>query len=460
MTHDRPHTREQLEAWDDAHLWHPFTPHTVYRDDDPLLVAEGEGNYLVDVDGRRFLDGVASIWCSAFGHRRPEIDQAVHDQLGRIAHATMLGNATVPSILLARRLVEITPPELTRVFFSDNGSTANEVALKIAYQYWRQADGGRESGRTKFLAIGGAYHGDTVGAVSVGGMDLFHERFRGLLFEVLRSPSPYCYRCPLGKERASCAIDCLGAFEAMVKEHGSELAAVILEPGLQGAGGMIPYPDGFLRRVGEVVRKAGALLVFDEVAVGMGRSGAMFACEREGVTPDLLCIAKGLTGGYLPLAATLTTERVFEAFLGPPEEARTFFHGHTYTGNPLGAAAALATLDIFERERVVEGLPAKVERLANRLSGLDALPAVGEVRQYGLAAGVEMVRDPASRTAFPAAERRGMRVCLRAREKGVFLRPLGDVIVLMPPLSITMEEIDLLVFAVEHGIRVECADAR
>ena len=457
MATEPGHTREQLEAWDDAHLWHPFTPHSAYRDDDPLLVAAGEGNYLIDVDGRRYLDGVSSIWCSVLGHRRAEIDEAVRDQLTRIAHATLLGNSNVPAVLLARRLVTLTPRELTRVFFSDNGSTANEVALKIAFQYWGQVEPGTR--RTKFLAIGGAYHGDTVGAVSVGGIDLFHERFGGLLFEVLRAPSPYCYRCPLGKERESCDVDCLLAFERAVEEHGDELAAVILEPGMQGAGGMIPYPDGYLRRMADAVRASGALLAFDEVAMGMGRSGALFVCEKEEIVPDLLCIAKGLTGGYLPLAATLTTERVFEAFLGPPEAGRTFFHGHTYTGNPLGAAAALATLGIFERERVVEGLAPKMERLADRLKTLEEIPAVGEVRRYGMAAGVELVADRASKARYRVAERRGMRVCRRAREKGVFLRPLGDVIVLMPPLSITLEEIDTLVDTIAHGIRVECADA-
>ncbi|MHC4472825.1 MAG: aminotransferase family protein, partial [Planctomycetota bacterium] len=266
MAKDEVHTREQLEAWDDAHLWHPFTPHSVYREDRPLLVREGDGNYLVDVDGRRYLDGVASIWCNTFGHRRPEIDEAVRRQLSLIAHATLLGNSNEVAIRLARRLVTITPPELTRVFFSDDGSTANEVALKIAYQFWMQAEGGGQGRRTSFLAIGGAYHGDTVGAVSVGGVELFHDRFRGLLFEVLRSPSPYCYRCPLGKERATCSIDCLGEFEQIVTRRGDELAAVILEPGLQGAGGMIPYPEGFLARVGELTREAGTLLIFDEVA--------------------------------------------------------------------------------------------------------------------------------------------------------------------------------------------------
>jgi len=450
---DEPYSREQLEAWDDAHVWHPFTPQSAYRDDNPLLVAEGDGNYLVTADGRRYLDGVGSLWCNLFGHRRKEIDAAISAQLKKIAHATLLGNASVPAVVLARRLVEIAPEGLTRVFFSDDGSTANEVALKISYQYWRQADGGRQKGRTKFLALTNAYHGDTVGAVSVGGMETFHTRFADLLFDVERAPSPYCYRCPLGKERTTCAVDCLAELERVVAEHGDELAAVVLEPGMQGAAGMIPYPDGFLRRAAEAVRKAGALLILDEVAMGMGRSGEMFVSAREGVTPDFLLIAKGITGGYLPLAATLTTDRIHEAFLGRPEEGRTFFHGHTYTGNALGAAAAIATLDIFEKDRVFDALPEKIERLRTRLETLRDLPAVGDIRQYGLAAGVEIVADRTLKTPFRASERMGMRVCNLAKERGVFLRPLSDVIVMMPPLSITLEEIDTLVAAIEHGIR-------
>jgi adenosylmethionine-8-amino-7-oxononanoate aminotransferase len=450
-------TPEELRAFDDAHLWHPFTPHSVYRAEDPLLVESGEGNWLIDVDGNRYLDGVASLWCNAFGHRRPEIDAAIRDQLGKIAHATLLGHAHVPAVKLAKRLAGIAPEGLTRVFFSDDGSTAVEVSLKIAWQFFRQADGGREARRTKFLALGGAYHGDTVGAVSVGGIDTFHERFRGLLFPVLRAPGPYCYRCPLGLERATCGIACLAEVEKTIAREGPELAAVVLEAGFLGAAGIIPHPEGFLRGVARATRAAGALLVLDEVAAGMGRSGAMFACGREGVAPDLLCLGKGITGGYLPLAATLATERVFAAFLGPPSEGRTFFHGHTYTGNPLAAAAALAALDLFERE--LPGLPAKAAYLGAAVRRLADLPAAGDVRHYGLAAGIELVADRGTKRSFPPGERRGMRVCLRAREKGVFLRPLGDVIVLMPPLSITPGEIDLLVAAVSHGIRTECGDA-
>lgn len=438
--------RATLERWDDEYVWHPFTPHSVYRDEDPLLVVAGEGNYLIDVDGERYLDGVSSIWCNTFGHRRPEIDAAITAQLGRIAHATMLGNAVDPAIRLAKRLVEITPAGLDKVFFSDNGSTAAEIAVKMAYQSMQQS--GRTD-RTRFMALGNAYNGDTIGAVSLGGVDLFHARFRPMLFEVVRAPSPYRYRDP--------DTDHLAEFERIFAAHAHELVAVVLEPGMQGAGGMITYPDGYIRRVAELCREAGVYLVFDEVAMGMGRSGRMFACEREGVTPDFLCLAKGLTGGYLPLAATLTTKAVFDNFLGAPAEGRTFFHGHTFTGNALGCAAALATLDIFEKDDVVAGLPAKVERLTAELQRLWKFDVVGDIRQYGLAVGVELVRDRQTKESFDPAERRGYRVCRFARERGVFLRPLGDVLVLMPPLSITDDEIATLVEALAHGIAREFA---
>ncbi len=429
-------SRRELEAFDDAHLWHPFTPHSVYREEEPLLIERGEGNYLIDVDGRRYLDGVASLWCNVFGHQKREIDAAIRAQLERIAHATLLGHASVPAVLLAKRLAELAPAPLEKVFFSDDGSTAVEVAIKMALQFWQQTGAPR---RKRFLALANGYSGDTVGAVSIGGIDLFHSRFGPLLFDVVRAPAPS-------------APGALAGFEHLFERHHGELAAVVLEPGFQGAGGIATYPDGYLLRVAELCRREDVLLVFDEVAVGMGRSGRMFACEREGVTPDLLCIAKGLTGGYLPLAATLATRRIFDAFLGPPSEGRTFFHGHTYTGNALGAAAALATLDLFEKEQVIERLAPKIARLARALERVRALPGVAAVRHYGLAAGIDLASEAPTL-------RRGYRVCRRARELGVFLRPLGDTLVIMPPLSITEEELETIVDAVVHGITEEQADA-
>ncbi|MEO8138954.1 MAG: adenosylmethionine--8-amino-7-oxononanoate transaminase [Gemmatimonadota bacterium] len=447
---------ETLATWDDAYLWHPFTPHSVYRDEDPLLVAAGEGNYLIDTSGRRYLDGVASLWCNLFGHRRPEIDAAIRAQLDRIAHSTLLGNSAVPAIQLAQRLIAIAPKGLTRVFFSDDGSTAVEVALKMALQFWQQHDGGRERQRDRFVTLSLAYHGDTVGSVSLGGISLFHERYSPLLFETIKAPAPYCYRCPLGLERATCALDCISQFEQMVRAEGERVAAIVIESGVQGAAGMVVQPEGFLRRARAVADEVGCLLILDEVATGFGRSGRMFACETEDVSPDLLCLAKGLTGGYLPMAATLATEQIFRAFLGPPAEGRTFFHGHTYTGNALAAAAALATLDIFVNDDVLATLPGKIARLTSELARLSSLRAVGDIRQFGLAAGIELVADRDAKTPFPPGERRGMRVCRAARARGVFLRPLGDTIICMPPLSITDAEIVHLVDAIAHGIRETC----
>ncbi len=454
-THDDSPDRATLVAWDDAHVWHPFTPHTVYRDEDPLMVVAGDGHHLIDADGRRYLDGVASIWCNAVGHRRPEVDAAVRAQLDKIAHATFLGHASAPAVMLAKRLVDLAPAGLSRVFYSDNGSTATEIALKMAYQYWQQVDDGARAAKRKFLAFTNAYNGDTLGAVSVGGVDLFHAKFRDLLFDTIRAPSPYCYRCPMGQDREGCQSACLQRTLSLIEDHAHELAAVIMEPGMQGAGGFITYPPGFLQAVREATQRHDVLLILDEVAVGMGRSGSMFACEREGVVPDMLCLAKMLTNGYMPLAVTMTTERLFEGFLAPPEQAKTFYHGHTFTGNALGAAAALATLDVYEAEGLIDALPDKIAHLGRELERLRAFEVVGDIRQYGLGVGVELVRDRATREPLDPAERRGYKICHHARDLGVFLRPLGDILVLMPPLTLSHEELTLLVDALCHGIQEE-----
>jgi adenosylmethionine-8-amino-7-oxononanoate aminotransferase len=366
------------------------------------------------------------------------MNQAIRDQLEQLAHSTLLGLAHPPAIVLARRLAEITPGGLSKVFYSDSGSTAVEVALKVAFQFWRNRG---QSRKQRFLKLSGGYHGDTLGAVSVGGIPLFHEIYRPLLFETLEAPAPYCYRCA---HRDDCGQQCLSRLEELVAAHHAELAAVILEPVMQGAAGMITQPPGYLAQVREVTRQHNVLLIADEVAVGFGRTGTMFACEHEAVSPDLLCLAKGITGGYLPLAATLATGEVYQAFLGAYEEFKTFFHGHTYTGNPLGAAVGLASLDIFAQDRVLEGLSAKIAQLAARLEKLAELPHVGDIRQRGLMVGIELVADKATRTAFPLERRLGHQVILAARKLGAILRPLGDVIVLMPPLCITSAELDTL----------------
>jgi adenosylmethionine-8-amino-7-oxononanoate aminotransferase len=436
-------TREQLEQWDRDHVWHPFTPMQAYAAERPLIIARAEGCFLIDLDGRAYLDGVSSLWCNVHGHRVAELDAAVRAQLDQVAHTTLLGLANVPSIELARRLVEVAPPGLTRVFYSDDGATAVEVALKLAFQFWRQCSTPRPE-KTRFLSLTSAYHGDTLGDVSVGDLERFHHLFEPLLFPTLRAPAPYCYRCPLSLQRETCKIDCVESLAGTVRRHADTLAAVVIEPLVQGAAGMITAPEGFLRRVREVTREHGVLLIADEVAVGFGRTGTLFACEQEGVTPDFLCLAKGLTGGYLPLAATLTTEEVFNAFLGPAEAGRTFYHGHTYTGNPLGAAVALASLERLLGPKGLPALPAKIDRLRRHLQRLRELPVVGDVRQRGLMAGVEIVRDRATRTPFPPALRVGSRICRLCRDQGVLLRPLGDTVVVLPPLAIEDSLLDRL----------------
>jgi adenosylmethionine-8-amino-7-oxononanoate aminotransferase len=445
-------SREELERWDREHVWHPFTPMQVYAEESPLIIERAEGCHLIDLDGNRYIDGVSSLWCNVHGHRVPELDRAVREQLERVAHSTLLGVSNVPAIRLARRLATLAPPGLTRVFFSDDGATAVEVALKMAFQYWRQCATPRP-GKTKYLSLQAAYHGDTLGAVSVGDLARFHHLFAPLLFPVIHAPSPYCYRCPLGLERATCQIDCVEQLAALVERHADELAAVVLEPLVQAAAGMITAPPGYLKRVREVTRSHDVLLIADEVAVGCGRTGTLFACSQEDVVPDFLCLAKGLTGGYLPLAATLTTEEVFAAFLGRPEEGRTFYHGHTFTGNPLGAAVALASLELLERD-VLPALGPKIAHLSTRLSALREHPHVGEGRQRGLMAGIELVRDRRTRERFPAEQRMGARVCRAMREEGVLLRPLGDVVVVMPPPAIEPSLLDRLADVLYNALNV------
>jgi adenosylmethionine-8-amino-7-oxononanoate aminotransferase len=436
-------TRRQLEQWDHDHVWHPFTPMKQYAQEKPLIIARAHGCFLEDLDGNEYLDGVSSMWCNVHGHRVPELDDAIRAQLDAVAHSTLLGSANVPSIRLARRLVELAPPGLTRVFYSDDGATAVEIALKMAFQYWRQCPEPRPQ-KTRFLALNGAYHGDTLGDVSVGDLARFHHLFAPLLFPTIRAPNHYCYRCPLGLERKTCRIDCVESLVALVRQHAETLAAVVIEPLMQGAAGMIAAPEGYLCRAREVTHKHNVLLIADEVAVGMGRTGTLFACEQEGVVPDFLCLAKGLTGGYLPLAATLTTEDIFRAFLGRPEEGRTFYHGHTYTGNQLGCAAALANIDLLCSSGILTQMPEKIERLRQHLERVAALPCVGDVRQRGLMAGIELVQDRATKTPFPAALRIGAHIGRLARERGLLLRPLGDVIVVMPPLAIDLSLLDRL----------------
>jgi len=420
-------TTDELVALDRELLWHPFTQQRGWVEDEPPVVIErASGTTLWDTEGGAYIDGVSSLWCNVHGHGHPALDEAVGSQLERVAHSTMLGLTHQPAIELARRLVALAPPGLSRVFYSDNGSTAVEVALKMAFQWW-QHRGARS--RTGFVCLRDAYHGDTVGSVSVGGIDLFHSLYRPLLFDAwqVEPGDPDDLR-------------------RVLAEHGGRIAAVIVEPLVQGAAGMIIHPAGYLSAVRELCDEHGVLLICDEVATGFGRTGTMFACEQEDIAPDLLCVAKGLTGGYMPLAATLATERIYEGFLGEHQELKTFFHGHTYTGNPLACAAAIATLEVFEREATLERLSGKIELLGNWLDHLIApLDAVAEVRRCGFMVGIQLAD-------FPLPARMGHQVTLAARKRGAIVRPLGDVVVLMPPLSISEAELERLVSITAEAI--------
>jgi adenosylmethionine---8-amino-7-oxononanoate aminotransferase len=434
--------------FDRHHVWHAFTQMQEYE---PLLIERGEGCWLVDTEGTRYLDGSASMWCNVHGHRHPRLDAALAAQAAKVAHTTNLGLSNPTTVEFARRLVEIAPPGLEKVFFSSEGSSAIEAALKMAFQYWLQADPPQPA-RTRFVAIGEAYHGDTLGAIGVGGVDRFTAMFAPLTFEALRLPSPGG-PCPHTGRPAPALDESLAALDRILTDHASSVAAIIMEPIVQAAAGIYVHPPGFLRGVADLAHRHDVLLILDEVATGFGRTGTMFACEQEGVSPDFLCLAKGLTAGYLPMAATLATERVWNAFLGSHADRRTFFHGHTYGGNPLAAAVGIASLDVFRDERVLESLPPKIARLQEQVARLAELAHVGHVRQRGLVAGLDLVADKASGRAYPWQEKRGTRACLAARAHGALLRQLGDTVVLMPPLSITLDEIDTLAAAAEAGIR-------
>ncbi len=443
-------------------LWHPFTSMREWVEGTPLVIAGAHGNYLVDSDGRRYFDGVSSLWVTVHGHGHARIVAAIGRQAAELDHSTMLGLTHPKAIELAERLVAIAPAGLTRVFYSDSGSTAVEIALKQAFQYW--AHRGRP-GKQRFLHVADAYHGDTLGAVGVGGISLFHRVFGPLIVQGLAVPSPATVRCGSTESAGARTIragvreeeavtaqalaEALAAVDEVLAKHAGELAAFVIEPLVQGAAGMLVHPPGYLAGVARRCKDAEVLLIVDEVATGFGRTGTMFACEQEGVSPDFLCLAKGLTGGTLPLAATLATEEVFSAFLAARVEGKTFFHGHTYTGNPIACAAALATLDLFEAEKTLENAVRIEGWIDAELAGLRSMPAVASTRQKGTMAGIEL------RTYAPELFM-GSRVCEAARAHGVILRPLGDVIVWMPPLSSTADEVKLLATATRCAIEETC----
>ncbi len=436
---------ERLEIDDLRYIWHPFTQMRDYESETPIIIDRAKGAYLFDVRGKRYLDGVSSLWVTVHGHRKRAIDAAIRQQLSMVAHSTLLGLSNVPAVRLAKMLVERAPEGLSRVFYSDNGSTAVEIGLKMAFQYWQQHRSGKHGRRTRFICFDNSYHGDTIGSVGVGGIDLFHELYRPLLMDSIRVLSPYCYRCPLELDESTCAMACIEPLEKTLEQHSDEVAALVIEPLVFAAGGIITQPEGYLRRVRELCSRFGIFMIADEVAVGMGRTGALFACEREGVAPDILATAKGLTGGYLPVAATLATDEIYEGFLGGYDEFRTMFHGHTYTGNPLGCAAAIANLEIFEREKTVKKVRSKAEFLKGLLAPLRELPHVGDIRQTGLMVGIELVKDKATREPYEPGEKIGTRVIEDARRRGMIIRPLGNVIVLMPHLTFTSGQLERMV---------------
>lgn len=427
-----------LEKLDKRYIWHPFTQMKGWLDNPQTVIAEARGIKLIDTEGKEYYDGVSSLWVNLHGHRKAEIDQAIIDQLGKVAHSTALGLANIPAAQLAEQLVEITPPGLNKVFYSDDGSTAMEVAIKMAFQYWQHKG---QSRKTRFVSLDQAYHGDTVGTVSVGGIDLFHRVFRPLLFQPLLAPAPSCFHCRLAADPQTCGLACAGELENILSEHHAEIAAVVMEPLVQAAAGMLMAPAGYLAKVREMTRKYNVLLIVDEVATGFGRTGKMFACEHEGVSPDLMALSKGITGGYLPLAATLTTDEIYDQFCGEMAEKRTFYHGHSYTANQLACAAALANLRIFRSEGVLEGLTPKIQAISEGLARIGQMAHAGDVRQCGMIAGIELLEDKAGRIPYAWDRCVGAKVCAKAREYGLFIRPVGDVVVFMPPLASTVADI-------------------
>lgn len=444
--------KKRLEELDKRYIWHPFTQMKDWLEDTPLIIEKGKGSYLIDIYGRKYLDGVSSLWVTVHGHRKKELDAAVKKQIDKIAHSTLLGLSNVSAILLAEKLIKLAPKGLSKVFYSDSGSTAVEIALKMAFQYWQQK-GTEYKNKTKFISLYNAYHGDTIGSVSVGGIDLFHQIYKPLLFDTYKIESPYCYRCSLNKTYPDCHLECADYAESVIKKLADNTAALIIEPIVQGAAGMLVAPKGYLKKIRNICTKYNILMIADEVATGFGRTGKMFACEHEGVSPDIMAVAKGITGGYLPLAATLATDEIYNAFYGEYKDLKTFFHGHTYTGNPLACAAAIANIDLFKKEKTLQRLQPKIKYLTKRLKEFEALAHVGDIRQKGFMVGIELVKDKNTKEPYSLEEKISIKVIKEARKHGLIIRPLGNIIVLMPPLSITIEELKRLLEIVYVCIR-------
>lgn len=443
---------ELLRQSDKKNIWHPFTQMKVWNANDNIIIDKGEGFYLIDTQGNRYIDGVSSLWCNVHGHRVKKIDDAIKQQLEKIAHSTLLGLGQTKSIELGEKLIQIAPKGLTKVFYSDAGATAVEIALKMAYQYYYNTG---QPHRKKFIALSDSYHGDTIGSVSVGGISTFHKIFAPLLFETFFVPCPNQYR-------ANCSSleliqKTISQIENFLKQNSGQIAAVIIEPLVQGAAGIIVHPKGFLKALRDLTYKYDVLLIVDEVATGFGRTGKMFACEHENVSPDLMTMAKGITAGYLPLAATLATEKIYESFLGEISQLKTFFHGHTYTGNALACAAAIANLELFEENKIIEKMPPKIDLLDKYLNNIATMDLVGNTRQCGLMAGIEIVKDKATKQSFDYHFTIGAKLCEKMRAKGLMLRPLGDVLVIMPPVGIDIDILDKMLDTIQHTIKNDLA---
>lgn len=433
---------QELENWDKEYVWHPFTQMKHYQKSKPLIIEKGEGSYLYDIEGKKYLDGYASLWVNVHGHNIPELNEALTNQVNKVAHSTLLGSANVPSILLAKKLAEITPGNLCKVFYSDTGSASVEIALKIAYQYWKNIDKDKYKKKNIFISLDDAYHGDTIGSVSVGGMNLYHRIFEPLLFNRISLSSPHTYRMSDCGDEEEVKNLCLQKLENLLQEKSDEIAGLIIEPLVQGAAGIITHPDGFLKGVERLCRQYNVLLICDEVAVGFGRTGTMFACEQEDVVPDIMCIGKGITGGYMPLAATITSEKVFDAFLGEKEEHKTFYHGHTYTGNQLSCSVALRNIQLMEETSLIEKVQANALFVKEKLEGVYNLEIVGDIRQRGLMIGIEIVKDKKSKEVFPIQEHKLDDIVAAAKEKGLIVRQLDHVLTFIPVLAMSQSELE------------------
>ncbi len=444
-----------LAARDRAVLWHPCTQMKDHESGGPLPIRRASGVWLEDFEGRRYLDAISSWWVNLFGHAHPRINAALREQMDTLEHVMLAGFSHLPAVELAERLTALAPPGLTRCFYADSGSAAVEVALKMSYHYWRNRGHG---GKTRFIALENSYHGETLGALAVGGVELYRDTYRPLLMEVLRAPSPDCYEREVGEDVAAYTERRFEAMRELLERHHHEVCAVIVEPLVQCAGSMRMYEPVYLERLRAACTHYGVHLIADEIAVGFGRTGTMFACEQAGITPDFLCLSKGLTGGYLPLSAVLTQEDVYQAFYANHGEMKAFLHSHSYTGNPLGCRAALATLDIFAQEPVLANNRVLAQTMARACERFADHPHVAEIRQRGMIVALELVRDRRTRTPWPWQERRGLRVARAALEHGVLLRPLGNVVYFMPPYVITADEIAQMVAAAEAGIAAAARD--